>query len=151
MSCGDARGRLAAGEREQVADDAGGAAGLLGDAPQVVAHRLRRARRVAGAPLALEQLREADDARQRVVQLVRDAGDELADRRQLLRLQQLRLRRLQPIERRGQLRVGLAQLVAERVCSRRAERVSSVTFFATCTTDAPAARPPTGNVVTLRI
>ena len=67
---------------------------------------------VARPQLALEQLREADDARQRVVQLVRDAGDELTDRRELLGLEQLRLRRLEPIDRRGQLGVGLPQLVA---------------------------------------
>ena len=51
------------------------------------------------AQLLLDQLRVADHAGQRVVQLVRDAGDELADCRQLLRLDQLRLRRLQLLER----------------------------------------------------
>jgi hypothetical protein len=43
---------------------------------------------------------------------VRDAGDELTDRRQLLGLQQLRLRRLQPLERCRQLRVRFRELLA---------------------------------------
>ena len=71
------------------------------------------------AQLLFEQLRVADDARQRVVQLVRDAGDELADRRQLLRLEQLRLRRLQLLERRDSrpLAAASSSLIC---CSRRA-------------------------------
>ena len=43
---------------------------------------------------------------------MRDARHELADGRELLGLQQLRLRRLETIDRRGQLGVRLAQLVA---------------------------------------
>ncbi len=107
-----ARGGLSARERQQVADDARGAPGLLGNAPKVESDFLGRPRGIARTQLALEQLREADDARQRVVQLVRDAGHQLTDRRELLGLKQLRLRRLQPLDRRRQLRVGLAQLVA---------------------------------------
>ena len=64
------------------------------------------------AHLLLQQLRVADHARERVVQFVRDAGDELADRRQLFRLEQLRLGRLQPLERRHRARVGQRELVA---------------------------------------
>jgi hypothetical protein len=44
--------------------------------------------------------------------LVRDARDQLTDGRQLLRLEQLRLRRLQPIERRLQVSIRLGELVA---------------------------------------
>ena len=60
----------------------------------------------AVAQLLLDQLRVADDAGERVVQLVRDAGNELADGRQLLRLDQLRLRRLQLLERGDEPAVG---------------------------------------------
>ena len=76
---------------------------------------LRRPDRTAFTAICnslFEQLRVADDARQRVVQLVRDAGHELADRRELLRLEQLRLRGLEPLERRHRARVGERQLVA---------------------------------------
>ena len=58
--------------------------------------------RLRVAQLFLQQLGVADDARQRIVQLVRDAGDELADGRELLGLEQLRLRGLQPLDGREQ-------------------------------------------------
>ena len=76
--------RLAlAREGEQVADDARGALGFAEDRFEAAAHRLveRRALR--------EPLGPAEDRRERVVQLVRDAGDRLAERRHLLGLQEL--------------------------------------------------------------
>ena len=75
--------RLAlASEREQVADDAGGAFGFGEDGLEPAAHRLfERALREPFGP--------AEDRRERVVQLVRDAGDRLPERRHFLGLQQL--------------------------------------------------------------
>ncbi len=123
------RGRLPAREREQVADDACGALGLLGDAPQVATRARRRSVRGSSADACRSssstQLRVADDARQRVVQLVRDAGDELTDRRQLLGLEQLRLRRLQPLDASpaaGRWSTASSSLIC---CSRRALWISS--------------------------
>ena len=100
--------------------------------------------------LVLRELGVADHAGQRVVQLVRDARDELPDRRELFGLQQLRLRRLQPIDGRDQPRVRAGELLAhpaEPACVADLE----VTFFAICTTAAPSATPTTGHVVTLKI
>ena len=70
-------------EGQQVADDARGALGFAEDRLEAAADRLveRRALRQALGP--------AEDRRERVVQLVRDAGDRLAERRHLLRLQEL--------------------------------------------------------------
>ena len=111
-----------------------------------------RARRLARTHLALEQLREADDAGQRIVQLVRHAGDQLTNRRQLLGLKQLRLRRLQALDRRRELGVGLAQLFAHVLQPPR-----RTNFFGHVLRDlhdrsagGRRDRPP-GNVVTLRI
>ena len=77
-----ARGLPLAGKRQQVADDARGALGFAEDdvdaAPRCSVERL------LGEPLG-----PAQDRRQRVVQLVRDAGNRLAERRHLFRLQQL--------------------------------------------------------------
>ena len=68
-------------EREQVLDDLRRALGFAVDGLHVVAGLL--------VQVAIEQqLGEAGDAGQGVVQLVRDAGDQLADARHLLRLQQ---------------------------------------------------------------
>ena len=75
----------AAGEREQVRDDLRGALGLGVDGLDVVARRLFEI-------LEEQELREAHDAGERVVQLVRDAGDELADAGHLLGLEQALLR-----------------------------------------------------------
>ena len=69
-------------ERQQVADDARGALGFAED--DVDAAPRRVVERLLGQPLG-----PAQDRRQRVVQLVRDAGDRLAERRHLFRLQQL--------------------------------------------------------------
>ncbi len=75
-------------EREQVLDDLLAAHGGAVDPIEFARHR----------PLAVtrhQQLREAEHAAQRVVEFVSHAGDHLADARQLLRLQQLELRRPQ--------------------------------------------------------
>ena len=70
------------GKHEQVAHDLGGAIGLAVDALHVAAQLLRK-----GAGRA-QQLEVTQDALQRVVQLVCDAGDELAERRELFGLHQ---------------------------------------------------------------
>ena len=70
-------------ERQQVADDARGALGFAEDGLEAAADRLVE-RRSLRQPLG-----PAEDRRERVVQLVRDAGDRLAERRHLLGLQQL--------------------------------------------------------------
>ncbi len=77
-----ARGVALAREREQVADDARRAVGLGED------HVEAAARLIVGLPLR-QALGPGEDGGQRVVQLVRDARDRLAERRQLLGLQQL--------------------------------------------------------------
>ena len=102
MSCGTAGGRAQrqhllqhgvqadraarqparSGEDEQVADDLRGAIGFTVDRLHLAAQLLRE-----GAGRA-QQLEVAEHALQRVVQLVRDAGDELTERRELLRLRQ---------------------------------------------------------------
>ena len=118
MSCGARDGRLAARERQQVADDPRGTLRLLGDAPQVVGEFRRRpddSLMLRVEEFFLEQLRVPDHARQRVVQLVRDARDELPDCRQLLRLEQLRLRRLQTFESSHRPRVRQRELVAHQL------------------------------------
>ena len=71
-----------AGEDEQVADDFRGAIGFAVDRLHLAAQLLGK--RAGHA----QQLQVPEDALQRVVQLVRDAGDELAERRQLFRLRQ---------------------------------------------------------------
>ena len=103
------------------------------------------------AQFLLEELRVADHAGQRVVQLVRDAGDELADRRELLGLQQLRLRRLEAIDGRDQAAVGGGELVAHLLHRGARSGFRCVTFFAICTIAAPSVASSTGQVVTLKI
>ena len=72
-------------EREEVAHDAAGPLGLVVDDPQVLARNV-------GMQLPLEQqLGQAGDGGQRVVELVGHAGDELADGRHLVVLDELRL------------------------------------------------------------
>ena len=66
------------GEDEQVPHDLGGAIGFAVDGLHLAPQLFRE-----GAGRA-EQLHVPQHALQRVVQLVRDAGDELAERRQLL-------------------------------------------------------------------
>ena len=110
-----------------------------------------RTRRLARAHLALEQLRKADDAGQRIVELVRHACDQLTNRRQLLGLKQLRLRRLQALHCCGELSVGLAQLFAHVLQPPR-----RTNFFGHVLRDlhdrsAGAPGSTAGNVVTLRI
>ena len=68
------------GEDQQVAHDLRGAIGLAIDPLHVAAQRLRKRARRA------QQLEMSEHALQRVVQLVRDARHELAERRELLRL-----------------------------------------------------------------
>ena len=87
---GSDRGRVAlrgplASEVEEVLDDPPRPVRLLDKELRVVAHV------VGQAVVALQQLAEGDDRGKWIVQLVRDAGNELADRLHLLRLQQLRL------------------------------------------------------------
>ena len=70
-------------EGQQVADDARGALGLAEDRLEAAAdRRFERAR-------SRQPLGPAQDRGERVVQLVRDAGNRLAERRHLLGLQQL--------------------------------------------------------------
>ena len=77
--------RPLAREVEQVGDDPPRAVGLLDEQLGVAPHVLGQA--LVGA----QELAERDDRRERVVQLVRDAGDELADRLHLLGLEQFLL------------------------------------------------------------
>ncbi len=70
-------------EREQVADDARGAFGFAEDDFEAVAHRLFE-RRALRQPLG-----PGEDRRERVVQLVGDAGNRLPERGHFLGLQQL--------------------------------------------------------------
>ena len=71
-----------AGERQEVADDLRRALRFAEDrleaAPRLIVHRALR-----------QPFRPRQDRRQRVVQLVRDAGDGLPERGQFFRLQQL--------------------------------------------------------------
>ena len=78
----DALGLVLAGEGQEVLHDAGRPLGLVADALQGT-----RERRLL--VLLQEELREPGDAGQRVVQLVRHARHQAADRRHLLVLQQL--------------------------------------------------------------
>ena len=77
-----ARGVALAREGQEVADDLGGALRLAEDgleaAPGLIVDRTLR-----------QPLGPGEDGRERVVQLVRDAGDRLAERGELLGLQQL--------------------------------------------------------------
>ena len=79
---GAARQPARSGEDQQVPHDLRGAVRFAVDrlhlAPQLLGKRAGRA----------QQLEVAEHALQRVVQLVRDAGDELAEGRQLFRLRQ---------------------------------------------------------------
>ena len=108
-------GRLPPREREQISDDPGGALGLLRNPAQVTGERRGRphgrlGRR--GSELVFDELGVADHAGQRVVQLVCDARHELTDGRQFFGLEQLRLRRLQPIDGGDQPGVRTGELVA---------------------------------------
>src|SRR5690606_11548803 len=77
---------LRAGEQQHTLDDLAAALAALGDALDLLAD--------VGLELVLEQqLRVADHTRQRVVDLVGDAGREQADRGHLLALQHLLLER----------------------------------------------------------
>ena len=80
-------GDALAGEGEQVAHDAARPIGLLVNDPEMLPLRVPDAR-----PL-LQELGESGDGGERVVEFVRDAGDQLPDGRQLLALDQLRLQR----------------------------------------------------------
>ena len=77
-----ARGVALARERQQVADDLRGALRLAQDG-------LEAALRLLVDRSLREPLGPGQDRRERVVQLVRDAGDRLAERGELFRLQQL--------------------------------------------------------------
>src|SRR5207249_336709 len=70
-------------EGEQVAHDAGSALRLGENRLEAAAERLVRGR------TRREALGAAEDRRERVVQLVRDAGDRLAERGHLLGLEEL--------------------------------------------------------------
>ena len=73
---------------EQVLDDLRRAVCFAVDPPQLAPQRSPRRR--GPARLRDQQLEVPEDALQRVVDLVRDAGDELAERRELLGLRELR-------------------------------------------------------------
>ena len=81
-------GGMLAGEREEVDDDPLAAARRLHDPREVV---LEIAAPVAG----LQELRVTQDRGERIVQLVRDAGDDLSQARQPLRLREALLRAAQ--------------------------------------------------------
>ena len=111
-------------ERQQVADDARGALGFAEDGLEAAAHRVveRRALREALGP--------AEDRRERVVQLVRDAGDRLAERGHLLGLQQL----VVDVARLVVELLALADVAHERFDAQRRRRVPA-------DRRAPSARP----------
>ena len=71
-----------AGERQQMPDDPGGALGFVEDGVEPLPEAL-------GRGPAREPLGPGEDGRERVVQLVRDPGDGLAEHRHLLGLQEL--------------------------------------------------------------
>ena len=77
-----ARQPAGSGEDQQVPDDFRGAVGFTVNCLDLTAQLLREG--AGGA----QQLEVAEHALQRVVQLVRDAGDELAERGELLGLRQ---------------------------------------------------------------
>ena len=79
--------RLPARERQQLPHQPGGAVGVLLDVHDVLEGRIGRP--VVGE----EQVGEADDGGQHVVEVVRDAAGELADRLHLLALRELQLER----------------------------------------------------------
>src|SRR5207247_717958 len=76
---------LAAREGEQVLDDRRGALGLLADDLKRLLERGRDVARLG------EEVAEANDGGQGIVQVVRHAGDQLTDRRHFLRLYELLL------------------------------------------------------------
>ena len=94
-------------EDEQVAHDFRGAIGFAINALHIASQRLRKGARGA------QQLEMAEHALQRVVQLVRDAGDKLAERRELFGLHQ-------PVPQIGAL--GFELRVRRDVARRRARR-----------------------------
>ena len=79
--------RLPPRERQELPHQAGGAVGVLLDVHDVLEGRIGRP--VVGE----EQVGEADDGGQHVVEVVRDAAGELADRLHLLALRELQLER----------------------------------------------------------
>ena len=94
--------RLPPRERQQLADETGRAIGVLLDVHDVLEGRVGRPVR------GQEQVGEADDRGQHVVEVVRDAAGELADRLHLLALRELQLERallgrLERIDDRGVL------------------------------------------------
>ena len=79
--------RLAAREGEQLADEARRAVGVLLDLHDVLEGRIGR------PVIGEQQVRIADDRGQHVVEVMRDAAGELADRLHLLRLREILLQR----------------------------------------------------------
>ena len=75
---------LVASERQQLTGERGGALRGRGDLGG------RRVERMLGPQAAGDQFRVADDHREQVVEVVRDAAGEAADRFELLRLMELR-------------------------------------------------------------
>ena len=94
--------RLAAREGKQLAHQIGGAIGVLLDVHDVGEGRIGR------AVLGEQQIGEADDGGQHIVEVMRDAAGQLADRLHLLALRQLHFERLVlrrvARDRRGSLR-----------------------------------------------
>ena len=112
---------MRSGEIEQLLDDALTEARLVVDDPQLVA---------AWARLGAQELRVADDHRQRIVELVRDTGRDLADRGELLRSHECclftREARRHAVERRRELReLVVARKLDPRVEVTRADAASS--------------------------
>src|SRR5262249_38996814 len=79
-------GRVVTGEQQQVLDDARRAAGFLGDDAEPLAYVRRR-----HLWIRQQEMRQAEDRREGIVDLVRHARRELADRRELLGVDQLGL------------------------------------------------------------
>ena len=98
--------RVVPREQEKVLHDARGAPGFLGDDAEAVAHVRGR------LGVRQQEMRLAEDRRQRIVDLVRDARGELADRFHLLGVDQLRVRALELVELAK--RLGVEPRVVER-------------------------------------
>ena len=106
------RQELLAAEREQLPREGRGAIGRLADLADVVHDR------IVGLQPLLDEVGVADDGGEQVVEIVRDAAGEAADRVHLLRLAQLLL----AIEQHA-ARLPVAERVADRTLEMRADEL----------------------------
>ncbi len=111
---------LAARKGEQLPHQTGGAVGVLLDLHDVAEGRIGR------PVIGEQQVRIADDRGQHIVEIMRDAAGELADRLHFLRLREILLQRalLGRVERKER-RARSVALVRTREMNRRAERSPS--------------------------